>query len=159
MARELTDKKEAKGPGGRPTTYNKEVLELARDELKSLSRMYMDNVEFSNPAPNFWVVTLKEPAMWIEEGRKSGFMQELLDGKSSKVSKEGKKYAVIPFEHSKKPTEQSFKAQQLANQIKDVMKQKGLNWQKIEIFENWFEFRPDTPMIPWVTKIDCFPDK
>lgn len=46
------------------------TLELARDELGSLSQKYMENVEFSNPMENFWIVTLKEPALWIEEGRK-----------------------------------------------------------------------------------------
>lgn len=46
------------------------TLEIAGEELTSLQKMYKDNVEFSNPEPNFWVVTLKEPAMWIEEGRK-----------------------------------------------------------------------------------------
>lgn len=108
------------------------LLELARDNLKSLYKMYSENVEFSNPAPNIWVVTLKAPAVFIDDGKKRGFMSELLDGKSSKTSKDGQKYAVIPFEHSKPPTEQSPKAQNLANEIKSALKQKGISWKKIE---------------------------
>lgn len=108
------------------------TLELARDKLSSLSQMYMDNVEFSNPMENFWVVTLKEPAMWIEEGRKSGFMEELLNGKSGKVNQKGERYAVIPFQHNKNPSQQSGKARELADQIKKAMRNKGLNWKKIE---------------------------
>lgn len=108
------------------------TLELAKEELSSSYKLYSDNVEFSNPSPNFWVVTLKSPALWIEEGRKSGFMEELLKGKSSKLNKKGERYAVIPFEHSKNPTEQSPQAQLLANQIKEHFKKQGINWKKIE---------------------------
>ncbi len=108
------------------------TLELARDSLSSLSKMYTDNVEFSNPMPNLWVVTLKEPAMWIEEGRKSGFMEELLNGKSAKTNAKGEKYAIIPFKHNVNPTEQSQSAKALANQIKDALKKEGINWRKIE---------------------------
>lgn len=127
LKQELTD-----AVGSLASMTHAKTLELARDKLSSLAQTYMDNVEFSNPAENFWVVSLKEPALWIEEGRKSGFMQELLDGKSAKVNKKGEKYAIIPFEHSKNPTQQSPKAQQLANEIRDVMKAKGINWKKIE---------------------------
>jgi predicted DNA-binding WGR domain protein len=107
------------------------TLELAGENLTSLQKMYKDNVEFSNPAPNFWVVTLKEPAMWIEEGRKAGFMEELLNGKSGRTGKNGK-YAIIPFHHNKNPTEQSAKAYDLAKEIQYELKKKGVNWKKIE---------------------------
>lgn len=107
-------------------------LELARDELGSLSEMYQDNIHFDEISQNFWSITLKSPAMWIEEGRKSGFMEELLSGKSSRTSKEGKKYAVIPFQHNKKPSEQSAKAKELADQIKKSLRSRGINWKKIE---------------------------
>lgn len=107
------------------------TLELAGETLTSLQTKYKENVEFSNPAPNFWIVTLKEPAMWIEEGRKAGFMEELLNGKSSRTGKNGK-YAIIPFEHNKKPSEQSPKAYDLAKEIQYALKKKGVSWKKIE---------------------------
>ena len=108
------------------------TLELARDNLGSLSKKYMDNVEYQKLEEGLWVVTLKEPAMWIEEGRKSGFMEELLNGKSSKVNSKGERYAVIPFQHNKNPTEQSVQARQLADQIKSALRKEGINWKKIE---------------------------
>lgn len=107
------------------------TLELATEELTSLAKLYKDNIEFSTPAEGFWVITLKEPALWIEEGRKNGFMQELLDGKSSRMGKNGR-YAVIPFVHNINPTEQSYKAHDLAQEIKFELKKKGVNWKKIE---------------------------
>lgn len=108
------------------------ALELAKDDLSSLSKKYMDNVEYQKLEEGLWVVTLKEPAMWIEEGRKSGFMEELLNGKSSKTNSKGERYAVIPFQHNKNPTEQSVNAKQLANQIKEVLRNRNINWKKIE---------------------------
>lgn len=107
------------------------TLELAGEELSSLQKMYKDNVQFSNPAEGLWVVTLLEPALWIEEGRKAGFMEELLNGKSAKTGKNGK-YAVIPFQHNKNPSEQSPKAYDLAQEIKYDLKKRGVNWKKIE---------------------------
>lgn len=108
------------------------VHELARDNLSSLSKKYTDAVSFSNPAPNLWVVSLDmDKAGFIESGRKSGFMQELLDSKSAKQGKNGK-YAIIPFQHNVNPSEQSEKAQALASEIKEVLKKEGINWKKIE---------------------------
>lgn len=120
------------GVEGLATMTHAKTLELSRDELGSLSQMYSENVEFSNPEDNLWVVTLKSTAMWIEEGRKSGFMEELLNGKSAKTTKDGKKYAVIPFKHNQNPTRQSAKAKELAGQIKQALRQRGINWKKIE---------------------------
>lgn len=113
------------------TMTHAKTLELAGEELTSLQQMYKDNVEFSNPAEGFWIVTLKEPALWIEEGRKSGFMEELLNGKSSKTGKNGR-YAVIPFKHNVNPSMQSAKAYDLAQEIKYDLKKRGVNWKKIE---------------------------
>ncbi len=108
------------------------VMELARDNLGSLSKKYMEGVSFSNPEPNFWIVSLDEKLLWVEEGRKSGSMVDDLLRTGAKTSKDGYKYKVIPFEHSKNPTEQSEKAQKLANEIKAVFKERGISWKKIE---------------------------
>jgi hypothetical protein len=111
---------------------NAKLHELATDKLKSLAKKYKDNIEFDNPEPNLWIVTLKEPAMWIEEGRESGSMLPSLLKNNPHISSEGKKYKVIPFEHSKPPSEQTVKAQSLANTVKDELKKQGIGWKKIE---------------------------
>ena len=118
--------------GGLASMTHAKTLELATQELGSLQKMYKDNVSFQQLEENIWVVSLDEKALWIEEGRKSGFMEELLNGKSSKTSASGEKYAVIPFEHSKNPSEQSSRAQQLTNMIKDELKERGINYRKPE---------------------------
>jgi len=106
--------------------------ELATEKLGSLASKYKNEIEFSNPEENLWVVTLKEAAMWIEEGRKGGFQEELLRGKSAKTAKDGSRYAVIPFEHSKPLSEQGSKARELSGQIKAFLKDKGISYKKIE---------------------------
>lgn len=108
------------------------LREEARDNLGSLAKKYQNAIEFINPEENLWVVNLKEEAMFIEEGRKSGFMNELLTGKSSKVNKDGQRYAVIPFEHSKNPSEQSEKAKKLSEDIKSFLKQNKVSYKKLE---------------------------
>ena len=108
------------------------TLEIATEDLKSLAKMYKDGVTFQEIEENLWVVSLDEKLLWIEEGRKSGFMEELLRGKSAKTNKKGQKYAVIPFEHSKNPSEQSNTAQQLTEQIRTYLKKKDISYKKIE---------------------------
>lgn len=126
------DKDLKKSVGALASMTHAKLIELANNDLKSLSKTYKEAVEFQQIEENMWVVSLDEKALWIEEGRKAGFMDELLNGKSSKVGKDGKRYAVIPFEHSKNPTEQSTKAQELSTQIKQELKERKINYRKVE---------------------------
>ena len=141
LSRELNNFKEdvmkdvQEGVSGLSRMTFEKTKELANDELGSLSELYIEQLEWNEVDPTLWVVTLKEPALWIEEGRKSGFMEELLRGKSAKQGKNGK-YAVIPFEHNKNPSKQSSKSRELAGQIRDELKKENVNWKKIETDES-----------------------
>jgi hypothetical protein len=113
------------------------ATELATNKLKSRASIYKDALDFKKIDKNIWVVSLDmEKAGFIEENRKSGFMDELLRGKSAKTSSKGKKYAIIPFKHNKNPSEQTEKAQDLSRQIKDFLK-------KEKIYSRKLEFNPD----------------
>lgn len=118
--------------GALATMTHSKTMELATSELGSLSKMYKDGLSFEQVDKNLWVVSLDEKLLWIEEGRKSGFMEELLNGKSSKTNSMGERYAVIPFEHSKNPSEQSSKAKELSEQIQSELKSKNIPYKKIE---------------------------
>ena len=120
-----------KAVSGLASMTHAKTLELA-NELGSMSKTYKDNISFQQIEENIWIVELDEKALWIEEGRKGGFMDELLNGKSAKTNAKGEKYAVIPFEHSKNPSEQSSKAQELTNAIKSELKEQGINYRKPE---------------------------
>lgn len=113
------------------TMTHAKTLELATSELKSLAQTYTDNLAFNSPTANLWIISLKEPALWIEEGRKSGFMEELLNGKSSHVGKHGR-YAVIPFSHNPQGNVQSDNARMISGIIKRALQKEKIYIRKIE---------------------------
>lgn len=116
-------------------TYAK-TQELANSKLNSTRKMYLDNLDFEEVAPGVWVVSLDEPAMWIEEGRKSGDMTEDLLRKNYKTAKDGSRYRAIPFHYSKGPSQTPISAQMFVNQIKSELKTRGIPFKKIERDEN-----------------------
>lgn len=119
--------------GGLAASTHARALELANEKLNSLSEQYKDALSFEHVSDNIWVVSLNmDKAGFIEAGRSSGFQRELLNGKSAKTNLKGEKYAVIPFHHNKSPSKQTVKAQNYANQIKSFLKEKNIDWKKLE---------------------------
>lgn len=126
-----------KAVGALAASTHAHVLEQATSQLpKSLMPIYKEAMSFEKIGGNIWVVSLDlKRAGFIEDGRKQGFMEELLHGKSSHQGKNGR-YAVIPFVKNTKPSEQSPKAQELMSQIKSFLKEKKIPSTKLE-------FNPD----------------
>lgn len=123
------------GVQGLASMTHAKVLELASDELKSLSQKYKENVDFTNPENNLWIVTLREPAMFIEEGMQPGFMRQLLNGRSSKTNNKGERYATIPFEHVKETESTSnkdIKPSEISDLIKKELRSRKIPFRKIE---------------------------
>lgn len=109
------------------------ALELATEKLTVTRDKYTEALSFDQLSDNIWVISLDmQKAGWIEDGRKSGFMDELLKGKSAKTSKSGQKYAIIPFEHSKPPSRQVPSAQRFTQEIKKFLKEQDISYKKIE---------------------------
>lgn len=109
------------------------VLELAGEKLRSLQSKYKDAVSFEQVDDSLWVVTLDASARWIEDGHGAWSMYDSLAKSSkAKTSKEGNKYMAIPFEHSKKPSDQSVSAQRVTNHIRDFLKKEKVPYKKIE---------------------------
>jgi hypothetical protein len=84
------------------------IAEKARSELSGfMYEWYMgrkgpggalgENLRILHVSDNLHVVELDQKAAFIEDGRPKIFMQWLLDSPKAKTSKDGKKYAVIPF--------------------------------------------------------------
>jgi len=109
------------------------VKELASEQLHTRAKEYKDNVTFEEVEEGVWVVTLKQPAMWIEEGVDPGSMVDNLLKNNPKINKEGKRYKAIPFEHSKNPSQQTPQAQELVKQIKQHMRRKKIPFRKLEL--------------------------
>lgn len=119
--------------GGLAAATHAKAMQLATEQLTVTASIYKDALSFEKIDSNIWVVSLDmKKAGWIEENRKSGFMDELLRGKSAKTSKAGKKYAIIPFKHNKNPQEQMPVAQALANDVKDFLRSKKIPYKKLE---------------------------
>ena len=108
------------------------VQELANEKLNSTRKRYLDNLGFEEVSKGIWVVSLDEPAMFIEDGRKAGPMHDDLLRNGAKVSKEGFRYRAIPFEHSKPSSEQTGFQQNLKAKIRAELKKAGVPYKKIE---------------------------
>jgi len=108
------------------------TIELANAELNSTRKLYTDNLDFQQITDGVWVVTLDEPAMFIEEGRKSGSMVDDLLRNGAKVGKNGNRYKAIPFEHSKPMSQQTKSSQLLTESIKRQLKAKNIPFKKLE---------------------------
>jgi hypothetical protein len=121
-----------KGVQSLASMTHQKTIELANAKLKSTRKIYTDNLSFEQVAPSIWVVSLSEPALWIEEGRKAGSMVDDLLRKGAKTSKDGNRYKAIPFEHSKPSSQQTSGQKDLVALIKSTLKTYGLGVKKIE---------------------------
>lgn len=112
-------------------TYAKTV-ELANNELHSTLEKYKENLGWEKIEDGIYVVYLDEDALFIEEGIEANkdMKPDLL--KNSKVSKSGKRYKVIPFDHTKKPQNLSTTAQSIVNELKTNLRAQRVPFKKIE---------------------------
>jgi hypothetical protein len=109
------------------------VLELAGEKLKSLQIKYKEAVSFEQADDNLWIVSLDSSAMWIEKGHGAWSMYDKLStSPKAKTSKEGNKYLTIPFEHSKRPAQQSEKARAITEDVKSFLKKQKIPYKKLE---------------------------
>lgn len=124
------------------------ILELADQELspslKAIFRGKEDkkNIYLTTLDKNTHVVTLTGSAYWIEEGIPPNTDmktdQWLFKSKSTKVSKSGHRYLIVPFEHSKAPSSQSGYEKNLTDRIKFELKA-----------QNKIRKNNGLPNIPW----------
>lgn len=118
-----------KGVANLAAITHAKVVELANTELHSTRKSFMDSLGFEEVAPGVWVVSVDEKGMFVEEGIKTDFDMKpgLLKGRKSRV---------IPFEHSKAPSQLNGYAQNIVNRIKSNLKKEGVPFKKIEKLPN-----------------------
>jgi hypothetical protein len=108
------------------TLTHAKIKELADEKLHSTHKTYMDSLEGPEEiSPGVFVITLHQDALFIEEGLKNNFDMKpgLLDGK---------KYRIIPFEHTKGPSQSTPKAQMIVDKLKSELKRAKIPYKKIE---------------------------
>lgn len=108
------------------------VAKMASEELKSSLSTLQKNLKFEEIQDGLWVVAIEQPALWIEEGLPANFDMKPGLLKDGETAKDGHKYRVVPFEHSKAPQNMNGYAQNLADRLKSEFKQQGVPWKKIE---------------------------
>jgi hypothetical protein len=131
------------------------VAELAQQELHSTRKIYTDNLGFEEIAPGIWVVSVDQPALFIEEGIEAGMdMKPGLLKTGAKESKAGYKYKSIPFDHGKAPSQMTPYAQNVVGRIRAQLKKEGVPFKKLEMGPNGqprlgklhtFDFGGETP--------------
>lgn len=116
------------------------VLSHAQEKLKGFYREQFfgengKNVRWTEVSDGIWVVEIDPSVAWIEEGRDPTFMGEWLlkdsfaNGGKVKTAKDGSKYRVIPFTHSRggKVFNENF-----IDDIKTAMKDGGFDMKTID---------------------------
>jgi len=132
-----TDVKEQVGKLAAQT--HREILELAKaqlrrnkDEQGSIYGIFAENCKFVQVSDGIWVVEIRKPALWIEEGVKTEYdMKEALL-KKTEPSENGFRYRVIPFDHGKPPSKQTAFAAQVVTDIRNQLRKDKINFKKIE---------------------------
>lgn len=112
-------------------TYAK-VNELASERLKSTLSKYQRALSYQEVYPGLWTVELDESVMWLEEGREPGSMVDDLLKNNAKVSKDGKRYKSIPFEHSARAGDMGNQAKELVRLLKKELSARAIPFRKIE---------------------------
>lgn len=112
-----------KAVAGLATMTHARVAEQAALKLKTSLKDFQDNLGFEEVQPGIWVVSIDQPAMWIEEGIEPGhdMKPDLL--KNAKVTKNGKRYKVIPFDHGAPPTSRNATADRIVEELKSGLRQ------------------------------------
>lgn len=110
------------------------ILEQLPQKLHTRREMYVKALaKPTEVMPGVWMITLKEEAVWIEEGMPPHSMVKDLLGDNPETAKDGSRYRVIPFEHSKGGVTQNTPAElELVKAIKGELKKMRVPWSKIE---------------------------
>lgn len=110
-----------------------EATDLASKELKSTYETYEKALSIIPLGDNAWVVNLDDSATWIEDGTPERSGYDFLLNKERPTStgkihttKEGFKWRVIPFEHTKAPRNQTQSAKEITTLLKQELKKKGI---------------------------------
>lgn len=114
------------------TSGFEKAQELADKKLSNnIAGIYKKNLTVQQPSENVAIISLGDQAQWIEEGRKPGFMEDLLKN-SFKTSKDGTKYRVIPLNSKKNTQSTPIVTENLLNELKSFLEKKNIRTEPTE---------------------------
>ncbi len=103
----------------------KKAEELAEQHFPpKLASMYKTALKIEQVSEDMVIIELDQKALWMEKGRKSGFMEDLL--KNGKKAKDGSRYKVIPLKESKGSAQTPSAGENLVPEIKSFLQKKGV---------------------------------
>lgn len=107
------------------TQTHAKILELVQVRLRSTRRIYADNLMAPRKVnENTWIIELKEPAMWVEEGMSPHSMvDDLL---------KGREYRAIPIDQGKAPTDTPRAMSSLSETLRKELRKYKIPISKIE---------------------------
>ena len=114
------------------TITHAKVKEMAATELKSSREAFMNSLSFEELADGIWIVSVDEKALWVEEGIPPNTDMKPALLKNAETSKSGGKYKIIPFEHSKAPSQMTQSAKNIVSQLKTELKKANVPFKTIE---------------------------
>jgi hypothetical protein len=109
------------------------IVENVQNKLHSTREKYLNALSIQQVSDESWIINLDSKAMWIEEGLEPhSQVDDMLKSPKAKVSKDGHKYLVVPFEHKKGPTSQTKAQKSLTDTIKAEFKRRKIPYGKLE---------------------------
>ena len=110
------------------------AIEIASEKLHTRRQMFIESLDLYEEG-GVHVLSLAGKARWIDDGLPAGSMiDSLLSSPKAKLSADGSRYLVVPFDHSPGhgATNTTPAGLDLVNEIKGEMKKKKIPWAKIE---------------------------
>jgi hypothetical protein len=136
-----------KGVGRLAASMHAKILEDSQQQLHTSRKKYADALNrLEEITPGVYVIALDESALWIEEGLSENYDMKPGLLKNARTSSNGKKYRVIPFEHSKPASEMTGLAQAISRQAGRELKKRGLPFKKLEYGPDARPIVSDSPL-------------
>lgn len=120
-----------KGVANLAAVTHAKVAEMASTELKSSREEYLNALGFEEISEGVWVVSLEKDAFFIEEGLPANFDMKPGLLKDAKTGAAGK-YKVVPFDHTKAPSQLTKSAQSIVTELRSNLKKENIPFKKIE---------------------------
>ena len=97
------------------------IVQQAQDKLDSSRQDYLKSLDFQDLG-NIYIISIEDPGVYYEDGFASFDQKDgLLSGPKAKVSQDGKRYNVVPYQHRPFTEKRSPKARAYQIQLKETV--------------------------------------
>jgi hypothetical protein len=109
------------------------IKEQAAQRLHTRREEYIQALSLESVTQGVYAVTLQPEARWIEDGMEPhNMLEDLLSSDKARTAKDGSKYVVVPFKHSKGETQQTHVERRILTAIKKELRRNRIPYKRIE---------------------------